>query len=220
MLLTTEQYIKQVVRWPESGRHIMAQYDTESVVVYQAYRPGIGHFAAQHGYFGKDFKLNRMSWIKTSFLWMMHRSGWATKENQRVILAIWLSRSAFEGLLRQAVPSSFLASLYPCEEKWKEALKTSSVRLQWDPDYDPSGNRVERRAIQLGLRGKTLLQFAQGSWIRHIEDITDFVESQREYSLPSYYPYLITPYEEIFTIEDTQLVQKLQLSSPKKHDDS
>lgn len=28
-----------------------------SIVVYQAYRPAIGHFAAEHGYFGGEFKL-------------------------------------------------------------------------------------------------------------------------------------------------------------------
>jgi hypothetical protein len=29
-----------------------------------------------------DFSLRRMTWIKPGFLWMMHRSGWATKPNQ------------------------------------------------------------------------------------------------------------------------------------------
>jgi hypothetical protein len=46
--LVTEPYVRQVARWPESGRHILAQFDAEAVVVYQAYRPAIGHFAAQH----------------------------------------------------------------------------------------------------------------------------------------------------------------------------
>ncbi|MFM7854759.1 MAG: DUF4291 family protein [Flammeovirgaceae bacterium] len=26
--------------------------------------------------------LNRMTWMKPNFLWMMYRSGWATKHNQ------------------------------------------------------------------------------------------------------------------------------------------
>ncbi|WP_458785448.1 DUF4291 family protein [Vallitalea sediminicola] len=29
--------------------------------------------------FGSSFKLNRMTWVKPSFLWMMYRSGWAKK---------------------------------------------------------------------------------------------------------------------------------------------
>ena len=47
MPLTTEPYLVQDPRWPTSGRHILAQFDAESVVVYQAYSPAIGHFAAR-----------------------------------------------------------------------------------------------------------------------------------------------------------------------------
>ncbi|HBY80241.1 MAG TPA: DUF4291 domain-containing protein, partial [Cyanobacteria bacterium UBA11148] len=72
----------------------------------------IGHFAAQHGYFGGEFSLKRMSWIKTNFLWMMYRSGWGTKADQEVVLAIWLKRSAFEEILAAAVPSSYVPELY------------------------------------------------------------------------------------------------------------
>ncbi len=62
--LTLERYHDQQARWPTEGRHILAQYDETSVVVYQAYRPAIGHYAARHGRFDGEFSLNRMSWIK------------------------------------------------------------------------------------------------------------------------------------------------------------
>ena len=68
MALITERYLDQKARWPQSGRHILAQFNEESVIVYQAYRPAIGHFAAQHGCFGGQFSLNRMSWIKPNFV--------------------------------------------------------------------------------------------------------------------------------------------------------
>ena len=64
MNLLTEPYVAQAARWPKQGRHILAQFDDESVIVYQAYRPAIGHFATQHGFFGGEFSLSRMSWIK------------------------------------------------------------------------------------------------------------------------------------------------------------
>jgi hypothetical protein len=79
MQLVTEPYLAQFRRWPQTGRHILAQFDESTIVVYQAYRPAIGNFAASHGYFGGPFSLNRMSWIKPNFLWMMYRSGWGTK---------------------------------------------------------------------------------------------------------------------------------------------
>jgi hypothetical protein len=64
---------EQVRAWPESGRHILARYDDETIVVYQAYRAEIGRFAVENGCFGGEFKYSRMSWIKPNFLWMMYR---------------------------------------------------------------------------------------------------------------------------------------------------
>ena len=44
MRLVTEPYREQAERWPRDGRHILAQYDEERVVVYQAYRPEVSMF--------------------------------------------------------------------------------------------------------------------------------------------------------------------------------
>jgi hypothetical protein len=82
MQVLTTPYREQAGRWPRAGRHILAQYDDERVVVYQAYRPAIGRFAVAHGFFGGEFSSSRMSWIKPNFLWMMYRSGWGAKEGQ------------------------------------------------------------------------------------------------------------------------------------------
>ena len=76
MNLKTKPYCEQVREWPESGRHILAQFDDETIIVYQAYRPQIGRFASEHGYFGGEFSYSRMSWIKPNFLWMMYH-GWS-----------------------------------------------------------------------------------------------------------------------------------------------
>src|SRR5579884_2368438 len=161
MNLPIESYLSQLARWPRSGRHILAQYDDETIIVYQAYRPEIGRFAAAHGYFGGEFSLARMSWIKPNFLWMMYRCGWACKLGQEVVLAVRLKRSGFESLLAQAVPSTYSEKISCDEETWKRAIKHSNVRVQWDPDHDPEGAKVERRAIQLGLRGEMLAQYAR-----------------------------------------------------------
>lgn len=80
MELEVTNYLEQKQSWPLKGKHIMAQYDESSVVVYQAYRPAIGEFATENQYFGGPFSYTRMSWIKPNFLWMMYRSGWGSKE--------------------------------------------------------------------------------------------------------------------------------------------
>lgn len=197
MKLIVEPYREQLMHWPQSGRHILAQYNDALVIVYQAYSPAIGHFAARRGYFGGGFSLERMSWIKPNFLWMMYRNGWGTKEKQEVTLAVRLKRAAFDTILAEAVPSTYVSALYATEDAWKQALKQSAVRLQWDPDHDPSGARQERRAIQLGLCGPILEQYAR-NWIIDIEDISDFVLQQRLQVLSGDYTQLMTPQERVY----------------------
>ena len=209
MSLITEPYSAQKARWPRSGRHILAQFDAESVIVYQAYNPAIGQFAARHGYLGGDFGMNRMSWIKPNFLWMMYRSGWGTKENQEVTLAVRLMRAAFDEILGLAVPSSFAPDVYETHEAWKRAVTGSDVRLQWDPDHDPAGGPLERRAIQLGLRGEILARYAK-DWLLGIEDISDFVLEQKANAVAPY-ERLVTPREEVYPVPNPEVVRRLGL---------
>lgn len=212
MTLVKTPYFKQVSGWPKTGRHILAQFDDTSIVIYQAFCPAIGHFASKHGYFGGQFRLNRMSWIKPNFLWMMHRSGWGTKPGQEVILAVSIQRTAFETILAAAVHSQFVPDLYSSESAWKQALKQSSVRLQWDPDRDPSGKKLERRAIQLGLRNEVLAEYAR-DWIISIEDISEFVQEQYRNVRSNNWTDLITPDEAVYPVTQSNLAIKLGLSA-------
>src|SRR5262245_4727190 len=106
--LPVAPYLAQRAQWPSEGKHIMASYDAETVVVYQAYKPSIGEHALRHGRLGgPEFSFRRMSWIKPNFLWMMYRSGWGTKAGQEVTLGLRLRRTFFDALVREAVPSSY-----------------------------------------------------------------------------------------------------------------
>ncbi len=210
MTLQLKPYMEQSKQWPASGRCILAQFDDDSIVVYQAYKPSIGQFAATHGYFGGEFSLTRMTWIKTNFLWMMYRSGWGTKESQEVTLAIRLKREAFDRLLAEAVPSSFGASIHEDFEQWREAVKHSNVRLQWDPDHDPRGENLNRRAIQLGLRGEVAKQYAR-EWLLEIEDISDLVAEQRSIAMSGDWTNLHTPSERPYMVDDPSVRERLKL---------
>lgn len=201
-MLATDRYEHQTARWPTRGRHILAQFDETSVVVYQAYRPSIGNFAAANQHFhGGGFSLDRMSWIKPNFLWMMYRCGWAEKDGQEVVLAIRIKRDAFDAILEAAVPSSYHEHRYPTREDWQAAVKRSDVRLQWDPDHGPGGEPLERRAIQLGLRGEYLARYAK-EWIVDIEDVTPFVKQQRGRARSE----LLTPREDVYPCKTSNLV--------------
>ena len=196
MTLSIQPYLEQRPRWPASGQHILAQFDEDSIVVYQAYRPSIARYAVEHQRFGGDFSYSRMSWIKPNFLWMMYRSGWASKEGQEHILAVRVSRKFFDQVLESAVASSFDPSHYTSQLDWQTSLARSNVRLQWDPDHDPLGTCVERRAVQLGLRGEVLRQYGQNALLG-IEDITSFAIEQRAH-LNNGFANLQTPTENLY----------------------
>jgi hypothetical protein len=209
MHLATERYVTQAEQWPSQGKHILAHYDAETIVVYQAYRPSIGKYVIEHGAFGGDFSYSRMSWIKPNFLWMMYRSGWGTKEGQDITLALRLRRTFFDHLLAQAVVSSFDRSEYTTHDDWLSAVANSSVRLQWDPDHDPNGKPLVRRAIQLGLRGSALEAFGRRELLDVI-DMTEFVGAQRQQLLTVGLAQLETPVERKYVPDDPVIARRLK----------
>lgn len=163
----------------EQTKEIRAHFDETTIRVYQAYNNKIADEAVRLGTFGQNFKMERMTWIKPSFLWMMYRSGWATKEGQERILAIDIKREGFEEIVKNAVLSSFNESNYTSLEEWQDKLKNSEVRCQWDPDRDIHGNPLNKRAIQLGLKGSMVYKYVN-EWIVSVSDITEEVIKIRE----------------------------------------
>lgn len=210
MKIKLKKYKEQLQGWPQKGYHIMAQYDEDKIIVYQSYRKEIGVFAFENQYFGGKFSLERMTWIKPNFLWMMYRNGWGNKEGQEYVLAIHLKMSAFKRYLENAVYSTYNDRLGISLEEWQNQVKQSSVRLQWDPDHDPFGNKLERRAIQIGLRNGFTRSFAQED-ILLIEDISDFVKEQYQFVLKDDLDNLIIPEEKPLLFDQESLNEKLRL---------
>lgn len=154
-------------------RTIRAVFDNETITVYQAFNKSIAQSAVMNQTFvSPPFKKERMTWIKPSFLWMMYRSGWATKENQECILAVKIKRSGFEWALQDSCLSHFDDTIHPSYDTWKEALKNSPVRIQWDPEKDIFLQPLNYRSIQIGLSGIAVDNYIS-EWIVQIEDITE-----------------------------------------------
>lgn len=160
-------------------KEIRALYTEDTIRVYQAYNKVIANEAVKKGTFGSSFKLDRMTWIKPSFLWMMYRCGWGTKENQECVLAIDIKREAFEFIVQNAVISTYNNDMDMNYTEWKEQIKKSDIRCQWDPERDLFGNPLPYRSIQLGLRGKAVQKYVD-EWIVNITDITDYVKELNE----------------------------------------
>lgn len=210
MPLLTEHWTTQQTHIPQSGQHILAQHTTETIVVYQAYMPAIADYAVKHQQFGgPNFSFSRMSWIKPNFLWMMYRCGWCEKPNQERVLAVTITRQLFDEILFLAAHSSFNSAVYASHDDWKKALAVKPVRLQWDPDHDPYGKPLVRRAIQLGLKDDVLLRF--GTTALQIEDVTPFVRVQKQHVDARQTDLLEVPQERIYIPADAAIVKQIAL---------
>jgi hypothetical protein len=153
-------------------RHeVRAVFTDETITVYQAYAARIADPATAAGTFVDPFKRTRMTWIKPSFLWMMYRCGWATKPDQERVLAIEISREGFEWALSHACVSHFDRSRFATEAQWRETLRSSPVRVQWDPERDLRLNPLPHRAIQIGLSGPAVDRYVD-DWVTGIRDVT------------------------------------------------
>ncbi|HEX7846489.1 MAG TPA: DUF4291 domain-containing protein [Chitinophagaceae bacterium] len=207
--MKTEKYIEQEKRLPEKGRQVIGSLSAESIIVYQAFNPFITEYAVKNQKFGgAHYSFNRMSWIKPGFLWMMYRAGWATKEHQQKILAVTLPLKHFKSILREATISSFDSRLFASEEEWKNELAKTEVRLQWDPDHDPFGNKRERKAIQIGMKGEMLRKFCT-EWITQIEDITSFVKEEHQKVINQQVEDLNLPFEDIIDLQDQEIEKRI-----------
>lgn len=150
---------------------IRARHTESTITVYQAYHPEIGGPAARDGRFPSSWKRDRMTWIKPSFLWMMYRCGWGTKEGQETVLAVEISRAGFLWALRNACLSHHVPALHGDRADWKRRLKSAPARVQWDPERDLRLAPLPYRSLQLGLAGEAAARYAD-EWIVGIEDVT------------------------------------------------
>ncbi|MFJ3377744.1 DUF4291 domain-containing protein [Pseudomonas sp. NPDC086112] len=157
-------------------RQIRGLYDDKTIRVYQAYSDAIADAALTLGTFASPpFKMERMTWIKPSFLWMMYRAGWGLKEaGQSRILAIDISREGFEWALAHSCPS------HPDElmskEEWLNVKENTPVRIQWDPERDLYLQPQTHRAIQIGL-SRQAVELYVNEWIQNITDITSLAHN-------------------------------------------
>jgi hypothetical protein len=142
-------------------RQIRADYDARTIVVYQAYPRAIADPAVQAQRFVPPFSFRRMTWIKPSFLWLMHRSDWASKPGQERILAARITREGWD----HALSLGNLTTGDPA------ALAKAAVYVQWDPERSLRGAALNHYSIQVGI-GAVLARTFAGQWVTSITDIT------------------------------------------------
>jgi Domain of unknown function (DUF4291) len=160
-------------------RQVRAHSTTRAITVYQAYSPEIAEPALAAGTFGPPFKLGRMTWVKPSFLWMMHRSAWATKPGQERVLAIQITREGFEWALGHSALSHYEPGIHASQQEWAERKETSPVRVQWDPERSLDLAPLPWRSIQVGLSGAAASLYVH-EWIINLTDVTTTAHAIRD----------------------------------------
>lgn len=161
-------------------RVIRAKFDENTITVYQAFGKKIAESAVEAQTFvSPPFKMERMTWIKPSFLWMMYRSGWAKKEPGKQILCIKITKRGFEKALKMSCLSTYHSDIHYNKDNWKKLLTNSPVRIQWDPERNLLLEPLPHRAIQIGL-SEVAVKMYVNQWIIAIENITEYVHDIHE----------------------------------------
>jgi len=153
------------------AQEIRANFDKDTITIYQAYNDKIGVPAIKNNKFEAPFSFNRMTWIKPSYLWLMERSNWGTKSNQTVILGIKIKRSAWETALGMGVLTHPDKAVYANGSTWEKQFKAAKVHIQWDPERTFRGGKLQERSIQVGI-SRFLIEEYNSEWITEIVDFT------------------------------------------------
>lgn len=150
---------------------IRASYDRDTITVYQAYGSAIADAALKAQKFVEPFSVGRMTWIKPSFLWLMHRSNWGSKSGQERTLAVTITRKGWESALSRAVLTVFEPSVFRSKAEWDDTFRQAEVHVQWDPERSLRGAALDHYSIQVGLSRHVIQEFVD-EWIVKIEDLS------------------------------------------------
>jgi hypothetical protein len=199
--LGVDSYVRQVEAWPPGGQHLLAQYSESSVAVFIPSTDQTADFLAEYGVLGAALQSTGMLWLRTNFLSAMKECQWGRRSDFPRMLVVYLRRESFEVLLSKAVLSTFQPHLFETKRSWELALRYTLVRARWVEDPDPSCSGTGRQGLELGIRGDVLRSFS-GEWVDGVEDITEFVHSQRSNSAPAQYPLLKVPVLADYPMDD------------------
>lgn len=152
-------------------QEIRADYDKDSIVIYQAYNKAIALPAINNQKFMSPFSFNRMTWIKPSYLWLMERSQWGLKSNQEHILAVRITREFWDKALSLGVLTHPEKSIHGNADNWQRDFENALVHVQWDPERSIRGAKLTHSSIQVGI-SRHLIHEYNDSAIITIEDLT------------------------------------------------
>ncbi len=162
------------------GRAVAASYDDDSVVLWSAHTSPVADATLAQGAFGgPDWRLNRVTRVRTSLPSLLARCDWGRRVGRERVLAVRVARPGFDAMLRQAVHAEFDPSIYRSRASWRLASRYAAVWVSWHPDLAHTGEALDRQTLRIGLRGEALRRFST-EWMVGVEDWTEWVQAHRD----------------------------------------
>jgi hypothetical protein len=120
-----------------------------------------------------------MTWIKPSFLWLMHRSHWGQKSGQERTLAVRIRRTGWEKALSLGVLTHPEPSIHGRSGEWEKQFQNALVHIQWDTERSLRGSAQNRYSIQVGISRHLIQEFVD-EWIVSLKDLSPTVAKIRQ----------------------------------------
>lgn len=191
---------------------IRADYDQSTIVIYQAYRPAIAEAALKERRFVPPFSMQRMTWIKPSFLWLMERSNWAQKPGQEYILGVRIKRTGWEKALSLGVLTHYEGTIHGSYQQWQTDFEQALVHIQWDPERSIRGADLGVNSIQVGISRHLIQEYVE-DWVTDIVDYTPLVK--KIYGLlktgHADKAKQLLPKERVYKVEDKAVCKRLMM---------
>jgi hypothetical protein len=90
-----------------------------------------------------------------------------------------MSRAGWEEALSLAELTSYMPGVHPDHETWQLRFDRATTRVQWDPERDLRGTKLQHRSIQVGISRAVVDRYVD-EWIVTIDDYSPLVTKIRK----------------------------------------
>jgi hypothetical protein len=130
-------------------RTLLATWDADTVVVWQAHGTEVAERAVATGRFdGPAWRHDRTTRMRVSLPSLAWRTAYVEAEDDRAV--------------------------YPSTATWRLAMRYASATVSWHPDRGPDGAELPWLTPRFGLRGALLDAFSR-EWVVGVEDHTGWL---------------------------------------------
>ncbi len=142
------------------ARSLLAQFDDDRVVAYQAYDEQLGAEILARGSLGGGWRYDRHTRLQTGVAFTANRYDFGRRPDRTRIVAISLSRDGFDALLMAALTAEWDERLYKTKASWRLATRFAPVLVEWVGD-----------APRFVVHGALLRRMAT-EWVVGLEDVS------------------------------------------------